>query len=97
MFLESIARLEDIINAIINSPSIAKVVGKLRYPVEAMKRQSTSTLSVERISKALMREDQIEFVYVKSETLFTPKDETLAPQYLHIQQSYNRLLTGNGT
>ena len=70
------------------------VVGKLRYRVSAVKRQSTSTLIVERISKALMREGQIEFAYVKSETLLTPKDETLVPpQYLYIQQSDGRSST----
>ena len=69
------------------------VVGKLRYRVGAVKRQSTSTLIVERISKAFMHERQIEFAYIKSETLLTPKDETLPPQYLYIQQSHGILST----
>lgn len=64
------------------------VVGKLRYRVVAVKRQSTSTLIVERISKAFMREGGIEFAYVKRESLLRPKDETsLPPQYLYTQQS----------
>jgi small-conductance mechanosensitive channel len=63
-------------------------LAKLRYRVSAVKRQSTSTLIVERISKAFMREKQIEFAYVKSETLLTPKGQTLVPpQYLYVQQS----------
>ena len=63
------------------------IVAKLRYLVEAVKRQSTSTLIVERISKAFMHEGHIEFAYVKSETLLVPKDENLLPpQYLHTQQ-----------
>ena len=63
------------------------VVGKLRYRVRAVNRQSTSTLIVERISKAFMREDNIEFAYVKREALLVPTDETLPPpQYLHIDQ-----------
>ena len=69
------------------------VVGKLRYRVSAVKRQSTSTLIVERISKAFMHEGQIEFAYIKSETLLTPKDETLPPQYLPLQQSHDKSLT----
>lgn len=69
------------------------VVGKLRYRVRAVNRQSTSTLIVERISKAFMHDGQIEFAYVKSETLFTPKDDTLPPQYLHIQQFPEQPLT----
>lgn len=66
----------------------AGVVGKLRYRVRAVNRQSTSTLIVERISKAFMREEHIEFAYIKSETLLAPKDGTLPPppQYLHIDQ-----------
>ena len=70
------------------------VVGKLRYRVGAVKRQSTSTLIVERISKAFMREGQIEFAYIKSETLLTPKDDTLVPpQYMPPQQSHGILST----
>ena len=61
------------------------VVGKLRYRVPAVKRQSTSTLIVERISKAFRHEAQIEFAYVKRETRLMPKDDTLPPQYLRIQ------------
>ena len=61
------------------------VVGKLRYRVSAVKRQSTSTLIVERISKAFRHAEQIEFAYVKSETLLIPKNDALPPQYLHIQ------------
>lgn len=61
------------------------VVGKLRYRVGAVKRQSTSTLIIERISKAFRHEEEIEFAYVKRETLLTPKDNTLPPQYLRIQ------------
>lgn len=68
------------------------VVGKLRYRVRAVNRQSTSTLIVERISKAFMRDGQIEFAYVKSETLLTPRDDTLPPQYLHTQQFPERPL-----
>ncbi len=60
------------------------VVGKLRYRVRAVNRQSTSTLIVERISKAFMRDGQIEFAYVKREALLTSKDEQLPPpQYLY--------------
>ena len=70
------------------------IVGKLRYRVGAMNRQSTSTLIVERISKAFMRERNIEFAYVKSETLLVPNDENLLPpQYLPTQQSHRRALT----
>lgn len=70
------------------------VVGKLRYRVGAMNRQSTSTFIVEWISKAFMRERNIEFAYVKSETLLVPNDENLLPpQYLPIQQSHRRPLT----
>ena len=61
------------------------VVGKLRYRVSAVKRQSTSTLIVERISEAFRHAEQIEFAYVKSETLLIPKNDALPPQYLHIQ------------
>lgn len=62
------------------------VVGKLRYRVFATKRQSTSTLIVERISKAFMHEGGIEFAYVKREAYLRPKDETsLPPQYLYTQ------------
>ena len=61
------------------------VVAKLRYRVSAVKRQSTSTLIVERISKAFRHAEQIEFAYVKSETLLIPKNDALPPQYLHIQ------------
>ncbi|MYK18923.1 mechanosensitive ion channel family protein [Candidatus Poribacteria bacterium] len=67
------------------------VVGKLRYRVVAVKRQSTSTLIVERISKAFMHEGGIEFAYVKRESLLKPKDETsLPPQYLYTQQLHER-------
>ncbi|MDE0468780.1 MAG: mechanosensitive ion channel family protein [Candidatus Poribacteria bacterium] len=60
------------------------IVAKLRYRVRAVNRQSTSTLIVERISKAFMHEGQIEFAYVKREALLTPKDEQLLPpQYLY--------------
>ncbi len=62
------------------------VVGKLRYRVFATKRQSTSTLIVERISKAFMHEAGIEFAYVKRDVGLTPKGEQLPPQYLYIQQ-----------
>jgi len=61
------------------------VVAKLRYRVSAVKRQSTSTLIVERISEAFRHAEQIEFAYVKSETLLIPKNDELPPQYLHIQ------------
>ncbi len=61
------------------------VVSKLRYRVVAVERQSTSTLIVERISKAFIDEEGIEFAYTKSETLLRPKDETsLPPEYLYI-------------
>ena len=73
------------------------VVAKLRYRVRAVHRQSTSTLIVERISKAFMREDHIEFAYIKSETLVAPKDNTLPPQYLPIQQSPGKSLTNGIT
>ena len=69
------------------------VVAKLRYRVGAVNRQSTSTLIVERISKAFMREGQIEFAYVNRETLLTPKDDTVPPQYLRIQSFPERPLT----
>ena len=70
------------------------IVAKLRYRVSAVKRQSTSTLIVEQVSKAFMQEGQIEFAYVKSETLLTPKNETLVPpQYLYIQQSHSKSST----
>ena len=60
------------------------VVAKLRYRVEAPRRQSTSTLIVGRISKALMCEEGIEFAYVKREALLSPKGEQLPPpQYLY--------------
>ena len=49
------------------------VVGKLRYRVGAVNRQSTSTLIVERISKAFRHEEQIEFAYIKSESLLAPR------------------------
>ena len=63
------------------------IVAKLRYRVRAVKRQSTSTLIVEQVSKAFMREGQIEFAYVKREVLVTPKeDASVPPQYLHIQR-----------
>lgn len=74
------------------------VIAKLRYRVGPVNRQSTSTLIVERISKAFMRERQIEFAYVKSETLLTPKNETLVPpQYLYIQQAHSRTSTDGAT
>jgi len=67
------------------------VVGKLRYRVVAVKRQSTSTLIVERISKAFMREGDIEFAYVKRESLLRPKNETsLPPQYLYTHHPHER-------
>ena len=69
------------------------VVAKLRYRVSAVKRQSTSTLIVERISKAFRHAEQIEFAYVKSETLLIPKNDALPPQYLHIQSFPERPLT----
>ncbi|RKU19885.1 hypothetical protein C6500_10205 [Candidatus Poribacteria bacterium] len=69
------------------------VVAKLRYRVGAVNRQSTSTLIVERISKAFRHEEQIEFAYVNRETLLTPKDDTVPPQYLHIQSFPERSLT----
>ncbi len=63
------------------------VVGKLRYRVVAVKRQSTSTLIVERISKTFMQVGGIEFAYVKRESLLRPKGEaSLPPQYLYTQQ-----------
>ena len=63
------------------------VVAKLRYCVLAVKRQEISTLIVERISKELMREDGIEFAYVKREVLLMPKDEQLPPpQYLYSER-----------
>ena len=70
------------------------VVAKLRYRVRAVNRQSTSTLIVERISKAFMDEGQIEFAYIKSETLLTPKDDTLPPQYLYTQRFPRTALDG---
>ena len=70
------------------------VVGKLRYRVVAVKRQSTSTLIVEGISKAFIQADGIEFAYVKRESLLRPKDETsLSPQYLYTQQFREHPLT----
>ena len=69
------------------------VIAKLRYRVGAVNRQSTSTLIVERISQAFMREGQIEFAYVNRETLLTPKDDTVPPQYLRIQSFPERPLT----
>ena len=70
------------------------VVGKLRYRVVPTKRQTTSTLIVERISNAFRHEDRIEFAYVKRESLLRPKDETsLPPQYLYTQQFRERPLT----
>ena len=69
------------------------VVAKLRYRVFATKRQSTSTLIMERIFKAFMHEDRIEFAYVKREILLTPKGQQLPPQYLYIQQSLERPFT----
>ena len=63
------------------------VVGKLRYRVVATKRQATSTLIVERISKAFMQERGIEFAYVKRESLLRSKDEmSRPPQDLYTQQ-----------
>ena len=64
------------------------VVAKLRYHVLAVERQEISTLIVERISKAFMHEDEIEFAYVKREALLVPTDETLLPppQYRYIDQ-----------
>ena len=69
------------------------VVGKLRYHVLAVKRQEISTLIVERISKALVHEDGIEFAYVKREAQLISKDDTLPPQYLRTQQFRERSLT----
>ena len=63
------------------------VVAKLRYRVEAVRRQSTSTLIVERISEALTREEGIDFAYVKREALLVPQGEQLPPpQYLRTEQ-----------
>ena len=63
------------------------IAAKLRYRVDAVKRQSTSTLIVERISKIFMREDGIAFAYMKREALLIPKDEqSPPPQYLHTDQ-----------
>ncbi len=60
------------------------IVAKLRYRVSAVKRQSTSTLIVERISEAFMCENGIAFAYVKREALLMPKEGTgFPPQYLH--------------
>lgn len=65
------------------------VVAKLRYRVLAVRRQSTSTLIVERISNAFTQEDRIAFAYVKREALLRAEDEvSLPPQYLYIQQSH---------
>lgn len=63
------------------------VVAKLRYRVLAVRRQSTSTLIVGRISKVLMCEEGIEFAYVKREALLSPKGKQLPPpQYLYTDQ-----------
>ena len=71
------------------------VVAKLRYRVEAVKRPSTSTLIVERISEAFMREDRIAFAYVKREVLLAPKGEqSPPPQYLHTDQVREQPITG---
>ncbi len=69
------------------------VVGKLRYRVVPTKRQTTSTLIVERISKAFMQGDGIEFAYAKREVLLTPEGQHLPPQYLYTQQFRERPLT----
>lgn len=55
------------------------VVAKLRYRVLARRRQEISTLIVARIFAQFARESGIEFTYIKSELLFTPKDEQLPP------------------
>ena len=63
------------------------VVAKLRYRVLAVERQEISTLIVERISKAFMHENGIEFAYVKREALLMPKDGQLPPpQYLYSER-----------
>ncbi len=60
------------------------VVAKLRYRVDAVRRQITSTLIVERVSEAFMCENGIQFAYVKREALLMSKEGTgFPPQYLH--------------
>ena len=67
------------------------VVAKLRYRVRAVNRQSTSTLIVERISKALMSEGGIEFAYMKTEARLIPKDKQFPPpQYLYSERFRER-------
>lgn len=63
------------------------VVAKLRYRVRPVERQEISTMVVERITKAFKHENEIEFAYVKRETLFSAEDETLRPppQSFHIK------------
>ena len=60
------------------------VVAKLRYRVQPVKRQATSTLIVERIFTEFNREHTIQFAYIQNEAKFIPKDEQVPPpQYLH--------------
>lgn len=62
---------------------------------KAVKRQSTSTLIVERISKAFMCEEEIEFAYVKREVLLSRQGEQpLPPQYLRINPAHEQPITG---
>lgn len=70
------------------------VVAKLRYRVDAVKRQITSTLIVERVSEAFMCENTIEFAYVKRDALLTSKDGTgLPPQYLYTMRLHEQPIT----
>ena len=67
------------------------VVAKLRYRVSAVRRQEFSTLMVERISKAFVCEDSIEFAYVKREAQLISKEEPLPPpQYLYTERFRER-------
>ena len=67
------------------------VVAKLRYRVSAVRRQEFSTLMVERISKAFVCEDSIEFAYIKREAQLISKDERLPPpQYLYTERFHKR-------
>ena len=70
------------------------VVAKLRYRVDAVRRQITSTLIVERVSEAFMCENGIEFAYVKREALLMSKEGTeFPPQYLHTMSLHEQPIT----
>ena len=70
------------------------VVAKLRYRVSAVRRQEFSTLMVERISKAFVCEDSIEFAYVKREAQLISKEEPLPPpQYLYAERFREHTIT----